>query len=204
MTHPQDNFDAMAVLNGACTGLPADRWRAPDRAGLNGLSRLATFQAYFAAGSVETEIDRIGWSGRLILGTVSDYMMEVESNYYGTKSNYFLSRHYSVVLTRSGTTLHHTVTIDLTNNEPFGAEARSTYKADVRLYIGDAATAASTNLRPVKYPNPASPAHTELVMAGWMSHSAVVRAMAFFSTTRSGLRTTKAGTTSTGRNNRGL
>ena len=161
-------LSAMAgVLMERVTALPPDRWPAV----LGALNTLATerhLQAYFNAGLVETEIDRVGWSGRLILGGASDYMMEVESNYNGTKSNYFLGRHYTVVLTRSGTTLHHTVTIDLTNNEPFGDEQRTTYKADVRLYIPNGAFAVSNNLRAVIYPNPAAPANTQ-VLDGWVS-----------------------------------
>jgi hypothetical protein len=93
--------------------------------------------------------------------------MEVESNYFGDKTNYFLTRRYTVELTRRGTSLHHKVTVDVVNKEPLGTEDRVVYKADFRLYVGSSASSASHNLRPVKYPNPAPPPGTQL-LDGWL------------------------------------
>lgn len=95
--------------------------------------------------------------------------MEVESNYYGGKVNYFLTRLYSVVLTRKGGTLHHQVTVDLVNNTPCFSYDRASYKVDVRLLVGAKATSLSDNLIPVKYSNPAPPSGTRL-LDGWLPY----------------------------------
>ena len=94
--------------------------------------------------------------------------MEVESNYSGDKANYFLNRHYTVVLTRNGSTLHHKVVVDLINGTPAGSFVRTYYEVNVRLYVGATASTMSDNLRPVKYSNPAAPAGTKL-LDGWLT-----------------------------------
>jgi hypothetical protein len=71
-----------------------------------------------------------------------------------------------VELVRSGDILHHKVTVDLVNTEPSGIEDRTTYKANVRLYVSSAAFSLSDNLRPVVYANPAPPAGLQL-LDGW-------------------------------------
>jgi hypothetical protein len=147
--------------------LPPDRWPALISA-LNDLAATRHLQAYFNAGNAQTEITRVGWSGGVNPTRARNYMMEIESNYYGDKANYFLSRHYTVVLTRHGPTLHHRLTIDLVNAMPTGLSDRTTYKVNVRLYVGAGTSSASHNLRPVKYANPTPPAGTEL-MDGWMA-----------------------------------
>jgi hypothetical protein len=124
-------------------------------------------QAYFVNTSVETEIDRVGWSGTVNPTVAQDYMMEVESNYYGDKVNYFVTRHYTVVLTRDGGNLYHQVTIDLVNAEPCDSETRTSYRVNVRLYVGGTATSMSDNLRPVQYPNPDPPTGVQL-LDGWL------------------------------------
>jgi hypothetical protein len=149
------------------SSLPGDRWPAL-LAMLNGLASERHLQAYFNDDALENEMDRIGWSGRLNPAGYSDFMMEVESNYYGTKSNYWVSRHYSMVLTREGNTLHHSITVDIVNNEPCGIETRTLYKSNVRLYVGADANAFGDNLIRVRYPNPAPPANTRLI-DGWLS-----------------------------------
>jgi hypothetical protein len=124
-------------------------------------------QAYFNAAVAEKEIARVGWSGAVNPTGAQDFMMEVESNYYGDKANYFLARQYTVVLTRHGATLHHAVTVDLVNSMPFGISDRTAYRADVRFYVGVGTSKASDNLRPVKFPNPPPLAGTD-VMDGWL------------------------------------
>jgi hypothetical protein len=148
------------------TSLPPDHWSALIAA-LSALTAQRHLQAYFVNTSVETEINRVGWSGAVNPTGAQDYMMEVESNYYGDKANYFVTRHYTVVLTRNGGTLHHQVTVDLVNAEPCGSEARTSYRVNVRLYVGEIASSMSDNLRPVQYPNPAPPAGVRLV-DGWL------------------------------------
>jgi hypothetical protein len=147
------------------SSLPPDHWPALIAA-LNTLASERHLQAYFNNPSVENEINRVGWSGTVNPTQSADFLMEVESNYYGDKVNYFLSRHYSVVLTRRGGALHHQVTVDLVNNAGCVYE-RSSYRADFRLFVGANASSLSDNLRPVKYANPASPSGTQ-VMDGWV------------------------------------
>ena len=146
--------------------LPPDRW--PALIGdLNGLAGARHLQAYFNNATVEAELDRVAWSGSVNPTRALDYMMEVESNYYGDKDNYYVTRHYTVALTRHGQTLHHTVTVDVVNGTPCGIFQRTSYRVDVRLYVPGNATKRSNNLRPVKYANPAAPTGTRL-SDGWL------------------------------------
>lgn len=146
--------------------LPPAQWPALLGA-LNDLSAARHIQAYFNSASVEKQLTQFGWSGTLNPTSARDYMMEVESNLGGTKANYFIIRHFTVELTRSGNTLQHKVTIDLTDNMPYSYHPGEYYSAYLRLYISDTASSASDNLRPVKYPNPAPPAGTQMI-DGWV------------------------------------
>lgn len=145
--------------------LSPDRWPALIAA-FNSLVARRHFQAYFNNADVESEIDRVGWSGTMNPTGTADYMMEVESNYSGSKANYFVSRHYTVVLSRSGSELHHKVTVDLVNGTPYGSYVEVDYRADVRLYVGIPAAFTLDNLIPVRYPNPDPPLGTKL-FNGW-------------------------------------
>ena len=157
--------------------LPASSWPALIGA-LNDLAASRHLQAYFNNATVEKEIDRDGWSGVLNPTKMPDYMMEVESNLGATKTNYFLTRRFTVELTRRGNLLHHKVTITLTDNMPFSYRPNEFYKAYVRLLVSSSASSRSSNLRPVRYPNPPPPAGTRLI-DGWVptfhgyGHSAV-------------------------------
>lgn len=149
--------------------LPPDGWPALIGA-LNDLAAARHLQAYFNNDTVEQEIDRVGWSGTLHPTVALDYMMEVESNLGGTKANYFVTRHFSVELTRHGRILHHKVTADLVNNMPrfYGPGfSNDFYRAYVSLYVAGTPSSTSDNLSPAKYPNPAPPAGTQL-LAGWL------------------------------------
>ena len=149
------------------SALPTSKW--PTLIGdLNGLAAQRHIQAFFNDASAEQEIERVGWSGSVNPTKSTDYMMEVEANYFGDKDNYFLQRHYTVVLTRKGGTLHHQVTVDFVNDTPCGSYVRTAYKANIRLFISAAATAATDNLRAVKYPNPAPPPGMRL-LDGWLA-----------------------------------
>lgn len=145
--------------------LPASQWPALIGA-LNGLAAERHLQAYFNNTTAEQEIERVGWSGSVNPVTSPDFMMEVESNYYGDKVNYFLTRQYSVVLTRSGGILHHQITVSYVNSTRCFSYARTSYKADARLLVSGDATSLSNNLRPVKYANPAPPAGLKM-LDGW-------------------------------------
>jgi hypothetical protein len=148
------------------SGLPPDRWPSLIEA-LNTLAAQHHLQVYFADGLVEREIDRVGWSGGVNPTSATDFLMEIESNYSGNKVNYYLSRHYSVALTRNDAKLHHKVIVDLVNATPAGLFARPYIDVDVRLYVGALASSTSSNLRPVKYANPPAPAGTKLI-DGWL------------------------------------
>src|SRR5450759_791873 len=65
------------------SALPPARWPGLISA-LNSLAAGRHLQAYFNNNTVETEIDRVGWSGTLNLNGFKDYMFEVESNYGST------------------------------------------------------------------------------------------------------------------------
>lgn len=146
--------------------LPSAQWPALLRA-LNDLSASRHLQAYFNDAPVEDEINQVGWSGALNPAGARGYMMEVESNLGGTKANYFVVRRFTVELTRSGNTLHHKVTIDLTDNMPYYDRPGEYYNAYLRLYVSDDATNTTDNLRPVRYANPAPPAGTRMI-DGWV------------------------------------
>jgi hypothetical protein len=146
--------------------LPSDQWPALIGV-LNTLASQRHLQAYFSDATVEAEIDRVGWSGTIRPTGAADFMMEVEANYWGNKTNYFLTRHYTVALTKTGNTLHHVVTVDLVNPTVCRSEDRTSYRADFRLFVADTASAVSNNLRPVRYANPAPPAGTRAA-DGWV------------------------------------
>lgn len=148
------------------SALPTSKW--PTLIGdLNSLAAQRHIQAYFNNPVAEQEIERVGWSGTVNPTSSPDYMMEVEANYFGDKVNYFLQRHYTVVLTRKGSTLLHEVTVDLVNNTRCGSFILTSYTANVRLFLGRGVSAVSDNLRAVRYPNPAPPPGTR-VLDGWL------------------------------------
>jgi hypothetical protein len=150
------------------SALPSDRWPTLI-SDLNGLAAARHIQAYFNNTTAENEVDRVGWSGSVNPTGSQNYMMEVESNYYGDKVNYFVQRHYTVVLTRSGNTLHHTITVDLVNNTACGSYVRTSYKVNLRLFVSAATTALSDNLIRVVYANPAPPPGMRL-LDGWLPY----------------------------------
>ena len=146
--------------------LPPAQWPALIGV-LNDLSSARRLQAYFNNAAVEKQIDQFGWSGALNPTGSRDYMMEVESNLGGTKANYFVVRHFTLELTRAGATLHHKVTIDITDNMPFDYRPMEYYRAYIRLYVSATASSTGNNLRPAKYPNPAPPAGMRMI-DGWV------------------------------------
>jgi hypothetical protein len=148
------------------SSLPSDLWPT-FISSLNALASGRHLQAYFSNQSLEEEMDRIGWSGRLNPLAHADFMMEVESNYYGSKTNYWINRHYSIALKRQGQSLHHLIAVDLVNNEPCGNEDRTLYKGNTRLYVGPDATSLAHNLTGVRYANPSPPPNTQL-LDGWL------------------------------------
>lgn len=150
------------------TGLPPDRWPAL-LAALNSLAAQHHLQAFFNNGLAQQEIERFGWSGELNTAGAADYVMEVESNYGGTKANYFLSRHYTLVLSRTGNLLHHVLSVDLTNQSPYNSypDGLVYYRPYMRLYIPANASSVSTNLGAAKFSSPDIPPGVRL-LDGWL------------------------------------
>jgi Protein of unknown function (DUF4012) len=146
--------------------LPASQWPALISI-LNGLAASRHLQAYFNSATVEKQIDLFGWSGTLRRASTPDFMMEVESNLGATKANYFLTRHFTVELTRNGGLLHHKVTISLLDNMPLAYRPNEFYKAYLRLYVPSSATSRATSLRPALYPS-SPPAAGLRLMDGWV------------------------------------
>lgn len=134
---------------------------------LNDLAASRNLQTYFNNSDVEKTVAQYGWSGAQKAASASDYLMEVESNLGGTKANYFVTRHYTVELTRNGSSLHHKVTVDITDNMPYADRPGEYYRAYIRLYISGTATNGSDNLVPPLYANPPPPAGTKM-LDGWM------------------------------------
>jgi Protein of unknown function (DUF4012) len=146
--------------------LPPSSWPALLSA-LNDMATQRHLQVYFNNDTVQKAINQFGWSGVLNPAGAPDYMIEVEANLGGTKANYFVTRHFTVDLSRSGNTLHHQVTIDLTDNMPFSYRPGEYYSAYLRLYVSGNASSTNDNLRPAKYPNPPPPTGTKMI-DGWV------------------------------------
>jgi hypothetical protein len=146
--------------------LPADRWPSLLTA-LNALAGERHIQVYFNNEIAENEIERVGWSGSFNPNDSTEYMMAIESNIGAGKVNYFLSRHYTVTLTRTGNVLHHRVTVDLVNNQPYRYDWVVDYRAYGSLYAGGTVSSASTNLRPARYGKPPPPPGITL-LEGWL------------------------------------
>jgi hypothetical protein len=150
------------------SALPPESWPALIGA-FNDLAAQRHLQAFFNNDAAQQEIERFGWSGELNPARSADYMIEVESNYGGTKANYYLERHFTVTLTRRGAVLHHQVAVDLVNDTPYGSyPAGVYYRPYLRLYVAQPASTASDNLRPVRYRSPDPPSGI-LLLDGWLS-----------------------------------
>ena len=113
---------------------------------LNGLAASRDLQVYFNNSAVEKTMTQYGWSGVLNTTKNTDYMMEVEANLGGTKANYFVTRHYTVELTRIGPVIHHKVTIDVTDNMPYSFSPHDFYHAYVRMLTAGNADSMSDDL----------------------------------------------------------
>ena len=148
------------------TALPPDQW--PALLGvLNDLAQSRHLQAYLNNSNAQLEMERVAWSGSVNPRQSLDYMLEIEDNYYGDKANYFLSRNYTLVLTRKGNKLRHNLTVDLVNDMPCGISERTSYRANLRLYVSGDAAVVTSNLKPATYANPAPPIGLKL-LDGWV------------------------------------
>lgn len=134
---------------------------------LNNLAASRHLQVYFNNTDVEKTMTQYGWSGVMKQPGTSDYMMEVEANLGGTKANYFVTRAYTVDLTRSGSTLHHKVTVDITDSMPYSYRPNEYYRAYIRMFVNGKATATRSDLSYPHYNSPAPPPGTKMI-DGWV------------------------------------
>jgi hypothetical protein len=132
--------------------LPADQWPKLLSA-LNSTVTQRHLQVYFNTPATETELDRMGWTARMVKPAGQETMMEVESNFGGTKANHFLTRSYNLQLTASGGVLHHNLVIDYKDATPPGFLGGRTYRCYLRFYYpadatGDSAPIHSATTKP--------------------------------------------------------
>jgi uncharacterized protein DUF4012 len=133
---------------------------------LNSLAASRDLQVSFNNGDVEKTMTQYGWSGVLNTARSADYMMEVEANLGGTKANYFVTRHYTVELTRIGTVIHHKVTIDIWDDMPYDYVPNEYYQAYIRMITAGNADSMSDDLSHPQHQTTAPPATK--VLDGWI------------------------------------
>ena len=130
-------------------------------------------QVYFNDPAAEAEMNRFAWSGELNPTHAADCLLEEESNLGGTKANYFVTRSYTVRLTRVGDTLHHKITVDVIDNMPiypgsiYYPAPGIYYHAYLRLYGCGTVSGGTDNLVRPKYPSPSAPTGMH-VLDGWL------------------------------------
>lgn len=170
-THPANRKsffgDAAGPIISALSSLPASRW--PELISvLNQAATQRDLQVYFAAPGTEAEMDRVGWSGSVNPDRASDFLLDVESNFTGTKANHFLQRTYHLDLTTSGDQLVHKVTVDLKDSEPGGYEGSRQYGAYVRVYVpSDATNVSIGDVFPDKFASTEQPTGLQM-RDGWV------------------------------------
>jgi hypothetical protein len=125
------------ILNRVAT-LKSDRWPALLQV-LNNVVSQRHLQVYLNNAPAQQKMTDYGWSGIVNPTSLPDFMYEVESNFGGTKANFFVQRNYNVDLSLQGNTLHHSVVVSLADSAPQGISGRS-YRCYMRLYVPAAAT----------------------------------------------------------------
>lgn len=122
------------------TTLPPGKW-AQLMTALNAAAAERDLQIYFNNPAAQEEMSRFGWTGSQNPQKSADYMMEVESNFGGTKANFFVERSWDVTLTQEGGTLRHHVVVDLRDSMPAGRyEGGTYYRFYVRFYCPEGAS----------------------------------------------------------------
>jgi hypothetical protein len=160
-------------LIGKISALQTGQWSSLLTA-MNGSASRRDLQFYVNNQQAQAEVSRFGWSGSFNAVANSDFILELESNFGGTKANHFITRGYTVNLSRSQSgALHHKIIVDIlddaTTQKPGARGLEDTsYRAYVRMYIPASATNANgANVFPVKYPNTDVPPQTKLI-DGWI------------------------------------
>jgi hypothetical protein len=111
-THKQVISSVAGPLMQRLVSLDSNQWLGL----IDVLNQQATarhIQVYFTSDRAQVEMQRLGLSGDLAVSGHGDFLYASESNFGGNKSNFFLTRTYQLALTRSGSTLHHVLTEDL-------------------------------------------------------------------------------------------
>lgn len=117
------------------SGLSTKQW--PQLvASLNSLVTQGHFQVYFDNTAAQREMSKLGWSKAVNPTGASGFLMETEDNFAGAKSNAFLTRGYTVQLSRTASGVHHRVTVDLYDRTPWNVATSRSYGAYVRFYVG--------------------------------------------------------------------
>jgi uncharacterized protein DUF4012 len=148
------------------SSLSADKWPSL-LSSFNGLATQRHLQVYLKNESAEKEIDRYGWSGALNPTNASEFFMELEDNFWGNKVNYYLTRHFTISLTRTGNVLHHQINVDFVNQTPANSYPRVDYKSVLRLYASAPISSAKTTVAPPKFAAPAPPSGFRM-LSGWL------------------------------------
>lgn len=108
---------AVAPLMARIAALPPDRWVAL----VQNLNKSVTgrhLQAYFNSPAAEAAMRKFGWSGDLNPLRTTDFLMETEDSYGGTKANQFVSRAFDLTLIRKGEMLHHHLVLRVDDRPP--------------------------------------------------------------------------------------
>jgi hypothetical protein len=126
-------------------------------------------QVHFDAGGVQHEASRLGFSEVLNPRKATDFLLETEDNYGGSKSNYFIQRAFRLELTHFGSTLQHRLTVTLHDRAPADRPYDGPhYYAYLRITVpADAAHVAVSSTRSADYAPIQAPARrTQVPPAG--------------------------------------
>ena len=151
------------------SSLPSDAW--PNLLNvLNGAVLARQLQVYFNNPTAEAEMGRINWASSTVAPTADrEAMLEVESNFSGTKANHFIERSYDLSLVNDNGKLHHHLVINLKNSTPDGYSGGRQYTCYLRFYYPASATdAVVKNLTRDRYPSDEKPNGAKLV-DGWLN-----------------------------------
>jgi hypothetical protein len=138
-THKSILAAAAAQLIQKISELPSERWPSLVST-MNAAVVHRHLQVVFSRDFDQKQLNNFGWKPTMNPLAFTDFLYETEDNMGGTKANFFLSRQYSVTLTKRGTNLHHTVVVDLDENPDTrltGAYPIDHYNAYLRFYTGD-------------------------------------------------------------------
>jgi hypothetical protein len=169
-TTRKDFFPAVATLVlQKINGLSSSRWSQL----LTALNQAVTqrhLQVYLNDTAGEAMMRNIGWAGPTIgqQPGANETLMEVESNFGGTKANHFLTRTFTLDLTVNGNSLDQVLTVNWQNATPAGyLGGNRDYTGYSRVYLPpDAAGAHVADLTPDRQPVDEHPTGAQLV-DGW-------------------------------------